>query len=259
MFELELKAMIEAGLLAREKIMEIYQQDFDIEIKDDKSPVTQADKMADEMISSYLKERFPTYSFLTEESTDDLSRLDNPYCFIVDPVDGTKDFCAKNDEFATNIALVYNHEVVVGVIIVPAKKDVYYAVKNEGAYHLDADGNLNRLFVNDKLNDLTLLTSRFHSTDFEKSLPTLDSRITCVKCYGSSIKACKIASGEAEIHYRRGSGTKEWDIAPLDLLVSEAGGYFIKPDGSKYLYNKKDVYNHDGYIITNRLENIYKE
>ena len=259
MYELELKAMIEAGLLAREKIMEIYNQDFSIEIKDDKSPVTEADKKADEMISSYLKERFPTYSFLTEESLDNLSRLDNPYCFIVDPVDGTKDFCAKNGEFATNIALSFNHHVVVGVIIVPASKDVYYAVKGEGAYHLASDGTLTRLFVNDKIDELTLLTSRFHSTDFEKQLPSLDPRIKFVKCFGSSIKACKIASGEAEIHYRRGEGTKEWDIAPLDLLVTEAGGYFIKPDGSSYLYNKKDVYNHEGYIITNRLENIYKE
>ena len=68
-----------------------------------------------------------------------------------------------------------------------------------------------------------------------------------------------IAEGLAEIHYRRGEGTKEWDIAPIDLIVKEAGGYFIKPDGSNYQYNKKDVYNHEGYIITNKLENIYHE
>ena len=98
-----------------------------------------------------------------------------------------------------------------------------------------------------------------HTSLTKKKLPSLDKRITNVKAHGSSIKACRIAEGEAEIHYRRGPGTKEWDIAPIDLLVTEAGGYFVKPDGTRYQYNKKDVYNHDGYIITNRLENIYKD
>lgn len=259
MYEQELEVMIQAGLLAKNAIMEIYNNGFSIEIKNDKSPVTEADKKADKIISTYLSERFPNYSLLTEESIDNLDRLNNDYCFIVDPVDGTKDFCAKNGEFATNIALVYKQEVVVGVIVIPSSGDVYFAIKNQGAYHLDSNGNKTKLLVNDKIDNLTLLTSRFHSTDFEKNLPLYDKRIKYVKCFGSSIKACKIASGEAEIHYRRGEGTKEWDIAPLDLLITEAGGYFIKPDGSKYLYNKKDVYNHDGYIITNKLENIYKE
>ena len=259
MFEKELQAMIEAGRLAREKILEIYNQDFAVEIKSDNSPVTAADKAADQMISSYLREKFPAYSFLTEESTDDLSRLENDYCFIVDPVDGTKDFCAKNGEFATNIALSYKHEVVVGVIIIPVSGYIYYAIKGQGAYRLSPEGIISKIHVNDKTDELTLLTSRFHSSEYEKKLPSLDKRITNVKAHGSSIKACRIAEGEAEIHYRRGPGTKEWDIAPIDLHVTEAGGYFVKPDGTRYQYNKKDVYNHDGYIITNRLENIYKD
>lgn len=259
MFEKELKAMIEAGKLSREKILEIYNQGFDIEIKEDNSPVTAADKAADQMISSYLRGLFPNYSFLTEESTDDLSRLENDYCFIVDPVDGTKDFCAKNGEFATNIALAYKNEVVVGVVVIPVSGYIYYAVKGQGAYCLSPSGEITKIHVNDKTEELTLLTSRFHSSDYEKKLPLVDQRITKVEAHGSSIKACRIAEGKAEIHYRRGPGTKEWDIAPIDLLVTEAGGYFIKPDGSRYQYNKKDVYNHEGYIITNRLENIYKE
>ena len=256
MWEKELNAMIEAGLLAREKILEIYKLDFEVEIKEDASPVTLADKTADMMISSYLKERFPDYAFLTEESEDDRSRLDNDYVFIVDPVDGTKDFVAKNDEFATNIALAYKHEVVVGVIIIPATNDVYYAVKGQGAYHKYPDGKIVKIHVNDKEDDLTLFTSRFHSTDFEKNLPTLDPRIKHVQTRGSSIKACHIAEGLGELHYRTSNGTKEWDIAPLDLLIHEAGGVFIKPDGTRYTYNREDVYNRDGYIVANKLENI---
>ena len=90
MYELELKIMLEAGKKAREKIMEIYNNGFTVEIKEDNSPVTQADKQADQIIRNILKEHFPKYAILTEESNDDLSRLDNDYCFIVDPVDGKK-------------------------------------------------------------------------------------------------------------------------------------------------------------------------
>mgnify|MGYP005762245885 CR=1 FL=1 len=128
MWEKELDVMIEAGRKAREIILNIYQKPFDIEIKKDNSPVTLADKEADKFISNYLKERFPSYSFLTEESIDDLHRLDNDYCFIVDPVDGTQDFCARNGEFATNIALSYKHEIVVGVVVIPCENKIYYAI-----------------------------------------------------------------------------------------------------------------------------------
>lgn len=258
MWENELADMLEAGAMAREKILEVYHRPFDIEIKSDNSPVTEADKAADRIIFSYLKEKYPTYAFLTEESEDDKERLKNDFCFIVDPVDGTKDFCARNDEFATNIALAYKHEIVVGVIFLPSLGDVYYAIKNQGAYHLK-NGVVKRIHVNNKKNNLTLYTSRFHSSDFEKQIPTLDSRITKVEPHGSSLKACYIAEGLGEIHYRTNEGTKEWDIAPIDLLIKEAGGVFIKPNGESYTYNRDDVYNHEGYIIANCIENIYRK
>ena len=256
MWEKELNAAIEAGKLAKDKILEIYHQDFNVEIKEDDSPVTMADKAADAIIQNHLSKLFPDYAFLTEESEDNLSRLDNDYVWIVDPVDGTKDFVAKNDEFATNIALSYKHEVVVGVIVIPATDHIYYAIKGEGAYHRYPDGRIERIHVNDKVDDLTLFTSRFHSTDFEKNLPLLDPRIKHVQTRGSSIKACHIAEGLGELHYRTSPGTKEWDIAPLDLLIHEAGGVFIKPDGTRYTYNREDVYNREGYIAANRLDNI---
>ena len=105
MFEKELEEMKIAAELARNEILKVYSQDFDVEIKSDDSPVTEADKNADAIIKKYLSEKFPTYAFLTEESLDDGSRLQNDYVFIVDPVDGTKDFVAKNGQFTTNIAL----------------------------------------------------------------------------------------------------------------------------------------------------------
>jgi 3'(2'), 5'-bisphosphate nucleotidase len=256
MWEEELKSALKAGWLAENEIMKIYQAGFDVEIKEDLSPVTLADKHADQIIRDVLKEAFPRYSFLTEESEDDLSRLTNDYVWIVDPVDGTKDFVAKNDEFTTNIALSYKHEVVVGVIIIPAKHEAYYAIKGQGSFHIK-DGKISKIHVNFKTEGLTMLTSRFHFNDNEKAiLEKYPHKITHRETFGSSIKACRIAEGLAEVSYRLSSGTKEWDTAASQIIVCEAGGLFVKPDGLPMKYNRPDVYNREGYVIANRRENI---
>lgn len=256
MWNKELKAAIEAGLKAKEKIMEIYNADFDVEIKDDNSPVTLADKTADKMIREYLVKLFPNYAFLTEESEDDLKRRENDYVWIVDPVDGTKDFVAKDNEFTTNIALSYKHEVVLGVVIIPASDEYYYAIKGKGAFKVKGD-QVTKIHVNDKLNDLTVLSSRFHACKNEEEvIKKHKNKIRFVEHFGSSIKACRIASGLAEISYRLSSGTKEWDTAAIQIIVEEAGGIFVKPNGERMKYNREDVYNREGYIITNRKENI---
>lgn len=256
MWNEELKAAIEIGLLAKEKIMEIYNAGFNVEIKEDNSPVTLADKTADKMIRDYLGKLFPNYAFLTEESEDDLNRRENDYVWIVDPVDGTKDFVAKDNEFTTNIALSYKHEVVLGVVIIPASDEYYYAIKGEGAFKVKGD-QVTKIHVNDKLKDLTVLSSRFHACKNEEEvIKKHKNKIRFVEHFGSSIKACRIASGLAEISYRLSSGTKEWDTAAIQIIVEEAGGIFVKPNGERIKYNREDVYNREGYIITNRKENI---
>jgi 3'-phosphoadenosine 5'-phosphosulfate (PAPS) 3'-phosphatase len=113
--------------------------------------------------------------------------------------------------------------------------------------------------VNDKLNNLTVLTSRFHlqkqEEDVIKKYQQL-GKIMKVETFGSALKACRIAHGFAEISYRLSPGTKEWDTAASDLIVTEAGGFFIKPNKEKYWYNRQDVRNIEGYLILNRLENF---
>ena len=256
MWEEQLKAAIDAGLKARVKIMEIYNRGFDVEIKDDNSPVTLADKTADLIIRKELHKAFPEYAFLTEESEDDPSRLDNDYVWIVDPVDGTKDFVAKDDQFTTNIALAYKHELVVGVVIAPATGDIYFASRGNGAYHR-VNGVNKLMHVNDKTEDLTCLTSVFHFNEVESKLIEKHSdKIKHVMKYGSSLKPCRIAEGLAEITYRMSAGTKEWDTGACQIIVEEAGGLFVEPDGGKITYNRKDVYNRKGYIVVNRKENI---
>ena len=257
MFLKELEAAIQAGLLAKDKIMEIYNQEFDVEIKDDDSPVTIADKTADKMIRDYLSNLFPTHAFLTEESEDSLERLNNDYVWIVDPVDGTKDFVAKDGQFTTNIALAYKHEVVVGVVIAPALNQYYYAMKGHGAYFVDENGNKTQIHVNDKTEGLIVLTSVFHLQKSEVELiERYKDKISHYEKVGSSLKACTIAKGQAELSYRLSAGTKEWDIAACDIIIQEAGGLFVKPNGETYKYNREDVYNREGYVIVNRKENI---
>lgn len=256
MWEKELQAAIDAGLQAKAKIMEIYNKDFDVEIKDDNSPVTIADKTADKIIREHLHGIFPMYAFLTEEAEDDLTRLENDYVWIVDPVDGTKDFVAKDGGFTTNIALAYKHELVVGVVIAPATGEIYYASKGNGAFYYK-NGITTQIQVNDKLEDLTCLCSVFHFNQTEACLiDKHKDKIKHVRKVGSSLKPCQIAHGLAEITYRMSPNTKEWDTAACQIIVEEAGGLFIEPDGGKITYNRKDVYNRKGYIVVNRKENI---
>ncbi|MFA7222338.1 MAG: 3'(2'),5'-bisphosphate nucleotidase CysQ [Bacilli bacterium] len=254
--EKELKAAIEVSKIASEKIMEIYKKGFDVEIKDDDSPVTIADKTSDKIIREYLGKLFPSYSFLTEESVDNKARLKNDFCWVIDPLDGTCDYVAKDDEFTVNIALVYKHDVVLGVVAIPAKNDIYYAVKDGGAY-MQHDVTIKKIHVNNKVKDLTCLTSVFHFEDNEKAMVKKHSdKITKVQKIGSSLKACYIAEGKAEISYRLSEGTKEWDTAAFQILVEEAGGLVLKPDGKRMLYNREDVKNHEGYVIMNNKENF---
>lgn len=257
MWEKELEVALKAVVKAQAAIMEIYKLPFDVEIKEDNSPVTLADKTADSLIRQIIHEAFPGHAFLTEESEDNPLRRKNDFCWIVDPVDGTKDFVAKNDEFTTNVALSYKGHIVVGVVAIPAKNTVYYAVKGQGTYKRVGNKLPIKIHVNDKIKDLTVLTSRFHvHADELDVIEKHKDRIVHRKTFGSALKACFIAEGLAEISYRLTNGTKEWDIAASQIVVTEAGGLFIKPDGSEITYNREDVYNREGYIIINRIENL---
>ena len=259
MFERELKAALNAVNSVRELILEIYNSDnLGVEIKEDNSPVTKADKAADKKIREILSEAFPLYSLLTEESVDDKTRLKNDYVWIVDPIDGTKDFVAKNGQFTVNIGLSYKHKAVLGVILIPVTGEIYYGVEGLGSFYLkNKDSEREKIHVNDKVNDLTTLMSNFHLNDTEKAVIEKHSDVIKHRVrIGATIKGCLIAKGEAEHHYRFSSNTKEWDTCAMQAVVEQAGGYILKFDGTPICYNREDVYNKDGYIICNRKENF---
>lgn len=258
MYEKELEAAIAAAKRAEIKIKEIYHTDFAVEIKGDDSPVTLADKTADMMIREDLARLFPEYGFLTEESVDTKERLTKKCIWIVDPVDGTKEFVSRNGQFTTNIALAVDHEVVVGVINVPMLDLLYYAVKGEGAYRLSKDGTRKRIHCSERDNELKTVRSISFFNEKEKSFyeKHKDKFAGEATPIGAANKFCVIAQGDYDFFYRMSSGTKEWDVAAGDLLIHEAGGAMVQPNGECFRYNREDVYNRDGYIIANKKSNL---
>jgi len=257
MYTRELEVAIFAIKEASKVVMDVYRSsDFEVEIKSDNSPVTRADKLSDAVISKILKNEFPSYAILTEESIDNKERLNNDYVWIVDPVDGTKDFVNKNDEFTINIGLSYKKRPVLGVIMIPAKNEYYYATSDGGAFHVH-DGICESIHVNDKTEDLTVLMSVFHTGEKElDAIKRHSDKIKHIRSVGSSIKGCVIAQGDAELSFRFSSNTKEWDTCAMQAILEEAGGFILRFDGKPIVYNKDDVYNHDGYVVCNNKKNF---
>lgn len=256
MWEKQLADAIKAGELAKRRILEVYKTGFDVETKIDNSPVTLADKDSDRIIREYLSKKYPDYAFLTEESVDDKSRLNNDYVWIVDPLDGTLNFVNKNNEFTINIALAYKHEIVVGVVIAPVTNEIYYATRHGGAFY-SIDGKVREIHVNNRKKDLRVLLSISHHGDAEeKKIAEYGNLIISKTAKGAALKLCLIAKGEAELSIRLNDGTKEWDTAAPQIIVKEAGGYFLKPNGEWMLYNRENVVNVDGYYVANRKRNI---
>lgn len=246
------------AITAGQKIMEIYQTDFDrtIELKADKSPITIADKLANDIIVSALKENFPEVSMLSEESVLDETRFSNDLCFIVDPLDGTKEFIKKNDEFTVNIALADKHKAVLGVIYVPVKKLLYYAAVGYGAFK-EENGQVTQISVTDKVDNLILVGSKSHASDKLKAL--IEQKQHLIKdtvSAGSSLKGTMIAEGNADVYYRYAL-CSEWDTAAMQCIVEQAGGIFMQMDGTEMTYNRKNSLNEKGFYAINTKSNLW--
>ncbi|MCF0112548.1 MAG: 3'(2'),5'-bisphosphate nucleotidase CysQ [Bacilli bacterium] len=259
MYEKEIQAMIEAAKKAELHIISVYNQPFEVEIKADDSPVTEADKGADEIIRAELGQLFPDYGFLTEESQDTGERLKKRCIFIVDPVDGTKEFVSRNGQFTTNIALVVDHEVVAGVINVPMLQKLYYAVKGQGAYRINPDGSVDAIHVSDRKDHLRAMRSVSFFNDEEKAFMEAhkDRFEGEAEAVGAANKFGALAEGSKDFFFRCSGGTKEWDVCSGDIILAEAGGIMVQPNGEKFTYNREDVYNREGYVMANCRENLF--
>lgn len=243
-----------AAVTAGEAILEIYNKEeiWQVEYKEGHMPLTLADKRAHEIIAERLQAGFPDFALLSEEGEDDKKCLGNPYCFVVDPLDGTKEFIKKNGQFTVNIALCHLGRPIMGVIYVPVTGELYHAGKDMGAY-LEKDGTVTGLHVSDRVDAPRVVMSSSHGCEeMERLLEKY--HLTELVRVGSSIKGCMIARGDAEIYYRH-NPTMEWDTAAMQCIVEEAGAIFRQMDDSEMTYNREDHVNRKGFYIINRQEN----
>lgn len=254
MYENELKVCKRLVLEASEKILEIYNTDFNVKTKEDDSPVTKADIEANKIIIKGLKKEFD-YLIVSEESINHKQYCDEKICFIIDPIDGTKEFIKKNGEFTINIAILKDNQIVLGIVYAPVFKEMYYAIKGQGAFY-EKDGIKNKINVSKRIDKLNLLISRSHQR--LKSIQLLENnkdKIKSITRMGSSLKGCKIAAGKYDAYYRFGP-TCIWDTAAMQIIIEEAGGELRLLNGDKIDYRKKDYINDSFYILNDKKNKL---
>lgn len=245
---IELTKLMEIATNAGEAIMKIYGNMtlFDVKLKDDQSPLTQADRDANQIIVDGLAQLKVVYPVLSEESKaiPFEIRKNYEYFWMVDPLDGTKEFIKRNGEFTVNIALIHKGCPVFGIVYVPASRELFYAQKNCGAFKIQ-DGierKLKAVSFNKAQPGLRVVASRSHlSVETKNYVEQLNEPNLISK--GSSLKFLIIATGDAEL-YPRMAPTMEWDTAAAQIILEEAGGSVIKyEDGKPLEYNKENLMN----------------
>lgn len=261
---LNLNFLESIGLIAIEagkSVMDVYAEDFDIKEKKPNHPVTKADIKSHLIIKKKLENKLPNTHFFSEESnyvTWDKRQKWKSY-WLVDPLDGTKEFINRNDEFTINIALINNFSPILGVIYAPCINKIFLAAKGVGLYskkinvfdkHLSLDLNSKiNIQRKNRNNNLKIICSRSH-----KNIEEMNEWLRIQKKYelnfsGSSIKFCLIAEGKADI-YPRFRPTSEWDIAAGHCILKEAGGNIRTFEGNEIKYNTKESLTNPNFIAS---------
>lgn len=224
------------------RIMEIYATDFDVEEKADQSPLTRADMAAHETILAGLKALTPDWPVLSEESAhipyEERARWQ---CYwLVDPLDGTREFVKRNGEFTVNIALINACQPVLGVVYVPVTGITYFAATGRGAFKRSPGQTALPITARACPEDrLTMAGSRSHAGDtLKKFIAGLEVEVELISI-GSSLKSCLVAEGKADIYPRFGP-TSEWDTAAAQCVVEQAGGYLTDTQLKPLQYNMKE-------------------
>ena len=238
-----LNISIDAG----EVILNYYNENVDVIYKDDESPLTKADLASHKIITDSIKKITPDIPILSEEEFIDWKiRKKWKKYWLIDPLDGTKEFIKKNDEFTVNIALIENNRPILGVIYTPALNELFYSIKNFGSYKILTKKKLNtlkeakRISINKKKsNKIKVVGSRSHSNPILDKWVNKNFNEFNILQKGSSLKFCLIAEGSADIYPRFGP-TSEWDIAAGHIILEEAGGKLKSIDNKEILYNEKE-------------------
>lgn len=236
---------------AAEAVLDIYKSvNLGIKKKKDNSPITLADEASHHLLTAGLKKLYPDIPVISEEEkiTPYNIRKNWPYFWLLDPLDGTKEFILKNGEFTINLALIEKDTPIIGIIAAPTKRLVYFAAKGGGAYKKEAEGSLCPIKAkNQPGNTLVATRSRSHKNKREESILAKLGKTKTIHA-GSALKFCLVAEGRADI-YLRGGPTMEWDTAAGQCIAAEAGAKTYTLEGQPFLYNKKSLLN-PGLICT---------
>lgn len=235
---------------AGELIMGFYRGSFTVTHKADDSPLTQADMAAHKHISAALEKLTPEIPVLSEEAADipyEVRKSWKRY-WLVDPLDGTREFVKRHDDFTVNIALIEGGDPVIGVVHVPVQNVSYYAVRGAGAYELNA-GVERRIYVRTPVPAVPrFVVTRSHR---DATLDALLAKLPAheAKSRGSALKICLVAAGDADLYPRTGP-TSEWDTAAGHCVVDEAGGKILQlPELTPLRYNQKDSLLNPGFVV----------
>jgi len=244
-----LEQVVGIARAAGEEILEVYNHsDFDVEVKGDGSPLTEADRRAHQLIESSLVKLTPDIPVLSEESAAEAFAARHSWSrfWLVDPLDGTKEFVKRNGEFTVNIALIDNTRPTIGVVHTPVRKVSHYAEIGVGAFKQDQDQTAQRITTRKmEPGRVVMVASRSHGGDAVQAYRSnLQQQLGDVEItsMGSSLKLCLVAEGAADIYPRLGP-TSEWDTAAAHCLVDAAGGGVVQLDGTSLVYNKQNILN----------------
>ena len=230
---------VEAGAA----IMTVYQGDFEARAKADSSPVTEADEVAERLIIAALEKLTPEIPIVAEESVSAgrIPDVSGGRFWLVDPLDGTKEFISRNGEFTVNIALIEDRAAVLGVVYCPARERLFYASGPGQAFREDAGGAPQAIAARAPGRGLVVMVSRSHrDARTDEFLADFEVRSTAEA--GSSLKFCVVAAGEADLYPRLGR-TMEWDTAAGHAVLAGAGGSVRTLDGDELSYAKPDFAN----------------
>ncbi len=237
-----LTQIVDIAQKAGEAILEVYHSNthFDITLKEDNTPVTTADLAAHEVITRELQALTPSYPVLSEESASIPyeERQQWQQYWLVDPLDGTREFIHRTDDFTVNIALITEQKSVLGVVYSPVRAIAYAAATGVGAFKIDETGAWQSIHTRTKPSKMKVVVSRFHNSDrLAQRLAKLGEYD--VQTMGSALKPCVIADGEADLYIRLGP-TSEWDTAASQCILELAGGALFDLSGQSLCYNSKD-------------------
>ena len=225
-------------------IMDYYRGDIEVTIKEDASPVTAADEAGEAVILEGLAKLAPNIPVVAEEkaAAGDIPDLEAGPFWLVDPLDGTKEFINKNGEFTVNIAMIGSEGPIMGVVLAPAREKAWWGLHGVGAHMRDGAGVVTPIKVRPApAEGLTAVASRSHSDAATEAFLDKAGVIERISA-GSSLKFCLVAEGKADLYPRFGP-TMEWDVAAGHAVLLAAGGHVTTLDGEPFLYRKPDFRN----------------